>query len=76
MSEGQEIPDFAQVWVDANRSRTLFLMRYASTVTAALVKRWKHRSRSRSASDGATSEPSRGRPGPVIAERAVRSGST
>jgi hypothetical protein len=74
MSEGQEIPDFAQVWVDANRSRTLVLMRCASTVTAALVKRWKHRSRS--VSDRATSEPLPGHPGIVIAERAVRSGST
>jgi hypothetical protein len=37
-----KIPDFAEVWVGANRSRTLILMRYASTVRAALVKRWKH----------------------------------
>lgn len=74
MSEGQEIPDFAQVWVEANRSRTLILMRYASTVTAALVKRWKHRSRS--ASDRTTSEPLSGHPDIMIAEPAVRSGSS
>jgi hypothetical protein len=64
--------DFAEVWVGANRSRALILMRYVSTVGAALLKRWEaHRA---SAADRATPIQVTARPDMAIAERAVRSG--
>jgi hypothetical protein len=63
--------DFAEVWVGANRSRALILMRYASTVGAALVKRWKYIGE---APRKATPTQVSARPDMAIAERAIRSG--
>jgi hypothetical protein len=70
VNDDEKMRDFAEVWVAANRSRALNLMRYVSTLGAALLKRWKaHRG---SAADRAT--PMQVRPHMATAERAVRSG--
>jgi hypothetical protein len=39
--DGGEIRDFAEVWVDANRSRALILLRYLSDAAAAVGRGWK-----------------------------------
>jgi hypothetical protein len=72
LSDDAEFPDYAEVWVEANRSRARILTRYFSTLGAALLKRWEaHRG---SAADRATPIQVPARPDMAIAERAVRSG--
>ena len=73
MSADGKFPDFAEVWAGANRSRALILMRYLSTVGAALGKRWEQQRGS--AEDQAKAIPVAARPDMAIAESAVRSGS-
>jgi hypothetical protein len=72
VNDDGKFQDFAEVWVGANRSRALILMRYASTVGAALVKRWEqHRA---SAANRATPIQLPARSDMAIAERGVRAG--
>jgi hypothetical protein len=41
MNEDQRFPDFAEVWVNANRARALNLAHGFATAAAALAKGWK-----------------------------------
>jgi hypothetical protein len=68
LSDDGEFPDYAEVWVGANRSRARILTRYVSTAGAALFQRWIH---------GGRNAAAKAKPGladVAIAERAVRSG--
>jgi hypothetical protein len=72
VNHDEKMRDFAEVWVAANRSRALNLMRYVSTLGAAFLKRWEaHRE---SAADRATPIQVPARSDMAIAESAVRSG--
>jgi hypothetical protein len=42
LSDDGEFPDYAEVWVEANRSRARILTRYFSTAGAAFFRRWIH----------------------------------
>jgi hypothetical protein len=72
VNDDEKMRDFAEVWVAANRSRALILMRYVSTLGAALAKRWKYTGAS--AAGGAKVIQLPARSNMAIAERAVRSG--
>jgi hypothetical protein len=72
LNDDGEIQDFAQVWIGANRSRALILMRYVTAAAAALLERWKHHGGS--AADRGMPGPLPGRPDMAIAERTARSG--
>jgi hypothetical protein len=41
MNQDQRFPDFAEVWANANRARTLSLAHGFATATAALAKGWR-----------------------------------
>jgi hypothetical protein len=73
LNDDGEMQDFAQVWIGANRSRALILMRYVTTAAAALLESWKHHGGSAANSGMQGTLP--GRPDMAIAERTVRSAS-
>ena len=58
MSDGGEVGDYAEVWVEANRSRARALTRYFSTAGAAFFQRWIDGGRK--GADRAKSGPSSG----------------
>jgi hypothetical protein len=69
VSDDAEFPDYAEVWVEANRSRARILTRYFSTVAAVFIRRWIH---GRDAADRATLAPLSRRTDLPITERVVR----
>ena len=73
LSDNGEFPDFAEVWVEANRSRARFLTRYFSTANAAFFQRWIHEAKN--AADREEPGPLSGRTDVAIAERAARADS-
>jgi hypothetical protein len=73
LSDDGELSDFAEVWVEANRSRALILWQYFSGVVAALAQRSKHQEAS--LADEAKPGLLPGRTDMAIVESAGRSGS-
>jgi hypothetical protein len=73
LSDDGKFPDYAEVWVEANRSRARVLTRYFAAAGAAFVRRWT--GEGGNAADRAKPRPLSGRAEVAIAERAVCSGS-
>jgi hypothetical protein len=73
LSDDGKFPDYAEVWVEANRSRARILARYFTAAGAAFVRRWI--GEGGNAADRATPRSLAGRTEVAIAERAVCSGS-
>jgi hypothetical protein len=73
LSDDGKFPDYAEVWVEANRSRARILARYFAAAGAAFVRRWI--GEGGNVADRATPRSLAGRTEVAIAERAVCSGS-